>query len=145
VLDLNLANGSKPAEAIEFLEQLELTKKSAVLMEKLGDLYTAQGKPSSGAHAYQEALSLDPTAEQRIRLRLTLGEKLVALEREPEAYEDYQKLVRESPTYPDKVTVLRKLVALARKLDKHSDIETYESAIKAETGMPRPTGAGSSP
>ena len=145
VLDLNLANGSKPAEAIEFLEQLELTKKSAVLMEKLGDLYTAQGKPSSGAHAYQEALSLDPTAEQRIRLRLTLGEKLVALEREPEAYEDYQKLVRESPTYPDKVTVLRKLVALARKLDKHSDIETYESAIKAETGMPRPAGAGSSP
>jgi len=145
VLNINLANGSRTAEAVEFLEQLKLTEKSAVLMEKLGDLYTAQGKPSSAVHAYQQALALDPSPEQRIRLHLTLGERLVALDREPEAYEDYQQLVQENPAYSDRVTVLRKLVALARKLDKKSDVETYEAAIRAETGMPKPAGAGGSP
>ena len=144
VLNINLANGSKTAEAVDFLEQLELTKKSAVLTEKLGDLYSAQGKPSSAVHVYQEALALDPSPEQRIRLRLTLGEKLAALDREPEAYEDYQRLVQENPAYPDKVTVLRKLVALARKLDKPSDVETYEAAIRLETGAPKPARAGGS-
>ena len=145
VLDINLANGSKNAEAVDFLEQLELTKKSAVLTEKLGDLYTAQGKPSSAVHAYQAALALDPSSEQRIRLRLTLGERLTALEREPDAYENYKRFIQENPAYPDKVTVLRKLVALARKLAKKSDLETYEAAIRMETGVPRPAGAGGSP
>jgi uncharacterized protein (TIGR03790 family) len=145
VLNINLANGSKTADAVDFLEQLELTKNSAVLTEKLADLYSAQGKPSSAVHAYQEALALDPSPEQRVRLRLTLGERLAALDREPEAYEDYQRLVQENPAYPDKVAVLRKLVALARKLDKNSDVETYEAAIRVETGAPKPAGAGGSP
>jgi uncharacterized protein (TIGR03790 family) len=145
VLDINLANGAKVADGVAFLEQLELTRKSAVLTEKLGDLYAAQGKPSSAVHAYTEALALDASPQQRIRLRLTLGERLTDLGRDPEAYENYQKLLQGNPAYPDKVAVLRKLLALAQKLDKRSDVETYEAAIRAETGVPKPTGGSSSP
>ena len=145
VLDLNLANGAKIADAVAFLEQLELARHSAVLSEKLGDLYAAQGKPSSAAHAYAQALSLAPSPQQSIRLSLTLGEKLLSLGREPEAYGTYQKLLQENPAYPDKVTVLRKLLALAQKLGKTADAQKYEASINTETGVPGATGPTSSP
>ena len=60
-----------------FLEELSLTRQSAVLSEKLGDLYSAQGKPSSSVHAYEQALKLEPSPQQRIRLMLVIGEKEV--------------------------------------------------------------------
>ena len=134
VLDMNLANGAHIADAVAFLEQLELTKQSALLTEKLADLYAAQGKPSSAAHAYIEALKLQPSPQQRIRLELTLGEKLVALDREAEAYECYQKLLQENPAYPDKVAVLHKLLGLAQKLHRNEDAQKYEAAIGAQNG-----------
>ena len=62
---------------IALLEELGPTKESAVLSEKLADLYAAQGKPFSAVHAYVQALKLDPSPQQRLRLLLTLGEKLV--------------------------------------------------------------------
>jgi tetratricopeptide (TPR) repeat protein len=43
------------------LETTPLTKTSAVLTEKLADLYTAQGKPASAIAACERALALDPT------------------------------------------------------------------------------------
>ena len=74
-------------EIITLLDQLDATKQSAVLSEKLGDLCIAQGKPSSAVHAYLQALELEPSPQQRVRITLSLGPKLVALNREPEAYE----------------------------------------------------------
>src|SRR4029077_13926093 len=57
--NINLANGKPPGAWVDYLEGLELTKHSAVLTEKLGDLYGALGKPSSAAHCYEQALKLD--------------------------------------------------------------------------------------
>jgi len=76
---------SNLAEAIAYLEGVATTKESAVLKEKLADLYAAQGKPSSAVLTYQQSLNLDPSPQQRIRLRLMLGEKLAALNRNEEA------------------------------------------------------------
>ena len=50
LVNLNLAAGKPLAELVALLEQLETTKHSAVLSEKLGDLYAAQGKPSSAVY-----------------------------------------------------------------------------------------------
>jgi tetratricopeptide (TPR) repeat protein len=100
-----------------------------VLSEKLGDLYAAQGKPSSAVYTYRHALQLDPSPQQRIRLLLTLGEKLLALDRTQEGYEDYQKLLHEFPDYPDRLAIYRKLLPLAQKLDKKADAENYEAEI----------------
>ena len=116
--NLNLAAGKPVASGSSLLEQLDLTKTSAVLMEKLGDLYAAQGKPSSSAYAYTQALQLDPSPQQRLRLRLTLGEKLTALDRAQDAYDQYRELLRELPLYPDKLAIYKKLLPLAQKLDK---------------------------
>jgi len=131
MVNLAVANGKPTGEAVASLEQLEATKTSAVLTEKLGDLYAAQGKPSSAAHQYQLALKAGPTPQQRLRLLLTLGEKLQTLGRESEAYQQYQTLLHDFPAYPDKLGILKLLVPLARKLDKQSDLETYEAQLRS--------------
>ena len=136
--DLNLAVGKPMAEVVSLLEQLETTRHSAVLTEKLGDLYAAQGKPSSAVYTYAQALTLDPSPQQRARLRLTLGEKLLALDRQQDAYEDYQKLLREFTDYPDKLTIYRKLLPLALKLDKKVDAAQYEVEINHLSPPPPP-------
>ncbi len=137
LVNANLANGKAAASLVNLLEELTATKQSAVLSEKLGELYAAQGKPSSAIHAFAEALKLDPSPQQRVRLRLTLGEKLMALERDQEAYEDYQKLLEEFPDYPGKLTVYQRLLLIAQKLNKKTDAEKYEAEIRSLSPHPK--------
>jgi tetratricopeptide (TPR) repeat protein len=132
LVNLNLANGKPVADSVTFVEELPLTKQSAVLSEKLGDLYSAQGKPSSAAYAYEQALKLEPSPQQRIRLMLTLGEKLPALDKAAEAYEIYKQFVKQFPDYPDKTNIVRKLLPLAQKLNKTADVEKYEAELKSK-------------
>ena len=129
VVDLNLARETPLAEAVSYLEKIETTKTSAVLTEKLADLYALQGKPSSAVLTYEQALKLNPSPQQRIRLRLTLGDKLTSLNRSEEAYEDYQMLLAESPAYPDAISIYRKLLALAQKLGKKDDAAKYDAIV----------------
>jgi uncharacterized protein (TIGR03790 family) len=133
LLNISIANGRPLAEWVTRLEDLPLTKQSSVLSEKLGNLYDALGKPSSAVFAFEQALKLDTSPQQRIRLRLTLADKLPALGREPEAYETYRQLLKDAPDYPDKVSIYQRLLPLAQKLKKDSDAEFYESQLKLAT------------
>jgi tetratricopeptide (TPR) repeat protein len=126
---VNLASGKPVSEGVTVLEQFENTTNSAVLSEKLGDLYSAQGKPSSAAHAYQLALGLQPTPQQRIRLQLALAEKLVSSDQVTDAYETYQAFLRENPDYPDKLQIYRDLLPLAQKLGKKAEAAMFQAAL----------------
>ena len=128
-VNVRLAQKAPEAEAVQYLERLELTRRSAVLMEKLGDLYVAQGKPSSSVWAGQQALKLGPSPQQRVRLMLGLAEKLVALGRDEEADELYEQFLKECPDYPDKLGVQQKALALARKLNK-ADTARHEQEVR---------------
>ena len=128
--NLNLNNGRSPADVAQMLENLNVAKESAVLQEKLGDLYTGLGKPSSAIHGYQQALKLQPSPMQKLRLLLALGEKETVAGDASEAYGSYQTLLRDFPDYADKLTVLRKLASLAQKLNKPSEAERFEAEIK---------------
>jgi uncharacterized protein (TIGR03790 family) len=112
LVDLGLVHGARSMEISGLLENLDATTNSAVLTEKLADLYAAQGKPSSAIAAYQNALKLNPSPQQKIRLRLTLGQKLQEENRNPEAVDDYKFLVDEAPDYPGKNLIEQKLMAL---------------------------------
>ena len=139
LVDVNLAAGKPMVELVALLEQLETTRHSAVLSEKLADLYAAEGKPSSAVHEYRQALQLDASPQQRVRLLLTLAEKLSALDRQPETYEDYQTLLQEFPDYPDKLDICRKLLPLAQKLGKQADAEQYAAEINRLSPPPAPS------
>jgi len=129
--NLHRARGAPLEEIVRFLEDLAATRESAVLTEKLADLYAAQGKPSSSVSTYQQALKLDPSPQQRIRLRLTLGERLMAANRDAEAYAHYRKFIEEVKDYPDRLAIHRKLLALAQKLGKREDAKMYDDLIRA--------------
>jgi tetratricopeptide (TPR) repeat protein len=113
IVNLSRVRGMTALQIATILEETPMTKESAVLTEKLADLYSEQGKPSSAIAAYERALTLNPSTQQRVRLRLTLGEKLVAAKRDEEARVNYQRLLQESPGYPGAADIEQKLAGLA--------------------------------
>lgn len=138
VVNGKLAQKAPMADAAAFLERADLTRKSAVLLEKLGDLYDALGKPSSSAWAYEHALKLDCSPQQRVRLMLGLAEKLVAAGRERETDELYEQFLKDFPTYPDKLGVQQKALALARKLNS-PDVTKHQAEVQRLTEPPPAT------
>jgi uncharacterized protein (TIGR03790 family) len=130
LVNLNLVRGIPPAQMALFIEKIPLTKESAVLTEKLADLYSSGGKPSSAAEMWDRALKLDPSPEQKIRIRLALAGKLTELDRSQEAVETLAKILQESPDYPGKADIYRKLAALAGKLGKMEAAASYEQQAK---------------
>ena len=116
VVDLGLAHGVPALQMINYLESIGITTNSAVLTEKLANLYAAQGKPSSAIDTYKNALKLNPSPEQRIRIRLMLGEKLATADRTADAIDNYKQLLKESPDYPGKPSVEANLMLLEQKL-----------------------------
>ncbi len=129
VINLKLFDHAPLAGSITALEGLEVTKHSAVLTEKVAELYAAQGKPASSVHELQEALKLDPSPQQRVRITLTLGSRLMALGREAEAYELYQEFLKEAPDYPDPAAIYRQLLALAQKWGKREEMLKYQNEL----------------
>jgi uncharacterized protein (TIGR03790 family) len=115
VVDMNLAQNMAVDKVISFLEDQAETKGSAVLMEKLGDLYEKIGKPSSAIYACQAALKLNPSPLQVVRLLQTLAERFEAAERFREARDVYSKLFKEYPDYGDRDALRTKIVEMATK------------------------------
>jgi uncharacterized protein (TIGR03790 family) len=115
VANLGQLRGASASQSAAFLSTIPATTNSAVLTEKLADLFEAQGKPASAIETYALALTRNPSPEQRIRLRLTLGDKLMAQNRKADAIDNYQQLLKESPDYPGKPAIEARLVALELK------------------------------
>jgi uncharacterized protein (TIGR03790 family) len=133
VLQLNLARNASLLEMTGYLEGIKETRSSAVLSESLAELYAEQGKPSSAAQFYEQALKLAPSPQQKIRLRLALGEKLMTLNRDEDAFANFKKFIEENVNYPDKVPIYRKLAALAQKLGKNEEQAKWENLVKLLT------------
>jgi uncharacterized protein (TIGR03790 family) len=114
LVNMDLARGRSAAYLANLIETTGVATNSAVLTEKLADLYAMEGKPSPAIDACERALTLNPSPEQRIRLRLTLAEKLKAQDFAAAARRDYQKLLEESPDYPGKAAIEEKINALGQ-------------------------------
>ncbi len=135
---INMARKAPVGEIVALIESWSVTRRSAVLTEKLAELYTAQGKPSSAVQALEQALKLSPSIQQRVRLRLDLGDKLMKLGREESALDDFQKLLAENPSHPDRLEICRKALGLARKLGKKELAAKYEEQIGLLSNTPPP-------
>jgi len=142
-INIDLANGRPAADCAVLLEQSDLRKHSAVLAEKLGDLYAAQGELPAAIQTWEQALNLDASPQQQIRLLLELGNKLTGLDRPRDAYEKYEDLLRKFPDYPDKVALYQKLLPLARKLDKKEDAARFAALLQPPAPEPKQGQSGS--
>jgi uncharacterized protein (TIGR03790 family) len=115
MVNLDAVRGAPAAQLAAFLEDLPATTNSAVLTEKLASIEDTAGKPSSAIDSWQAALKRSPSPNQRIRIRLALGEKLLLQGREAEAVADYKQLLAEAPEYPGKTEIEEKLRTLEQK------------------------------
>ena len=113
LINLNAAHGFSADEIISYIEQVG--KKSPILMEKLGDIYLKEGKTWPGINAYAQALNLNPSPQQEIRLMLTLAEKFETAGRPTEAIDTYKLLAKRAPGYPDLKSVYKKIAELEKK------------------------------
>lgn len=136
VVNLNLIRSYPMDDVVVYLEDLPMTRRSAVLTEKLADLYAAQGKPVSAIRAYRQALALNPSKQQRVRLLWTLADKLLTRGDEAEAWEGYDQFTREFPDYPVIEPVRQKFTALGIKLGKLSPPPPATNAAPAAASPP---------
>ncbi len=115
VVNMNLAAGTPAVRGVEYLENEPQTRGSAVLMEKLGELYEMVGKPASSIYATQSALKLNPTPLQTLRLLQVLGERLEGAGRLVEARDCYSRIFKEFPSYGDREGLRARIVELTTK------------------------------
>ena len=138
VVNLNLALGYPLDEVIVYLEQLPMTRQSAVLKEKLGTLYLEKKKLSYAMGAYESALKLHPTPQQKIRLILTLTRVQTLYGRDKDAYQWYQTFLKEFPDYPDLLSVYQKILPLAQQVGTKEEAEKYQQELKRLSPAPPP-------
>jgi uncharacterized protein (TIGR03790 family) len=130
VVNLNLLAGFSVSETIDYLEQEPTTQKSAVLQEKLGDIYYARGKLADAIDAYGKALKLEMTSLERVRVMLTEAQLLALYTKRQQALDLYQQFLKEYPDYPAVLDIYRKMLPLAQELNKTVEADKIKEQIE---------------
>jgi tetratricopeptide (TPR) repeat protein len=115
VVDMNLATGLPPDKLIGYLEATADTQSSAVLLEKLADLYFLKARWAEAAPIYRKALDHSPSPQQQVRLMLSLARTLEFSGQGQDALGVYTQFVKAFPDYPDLAGIYRKLSPLAEQ------------------------------
>jgi uncharacterized protein (TIGR03790 family) len=138
VVNLSLLYGVSPGKLARYLQGVDVTGQSAVLTEKLGDLYQMEGQSDLAIKSWQQALKLNPSPLQAVRLTLVLGDNLAASGKEEQALALYDAFLEGTPAYPDALALYRKMESLAEKFHKKSQAEHYAEEIARLTAPPTP-------
>lgn len=131
--DESLVLGLKPAEVVEYLLSTNVPQDSAVLTEKLADLYQLEGQDELSTKSLRRALQLDPTPQQRVRLTLNLGDRLIAAGHEDEALALYDEFLKKCPDYPNAIVLYSNMETLATRLSQTRRAERYAREISKLT------------
>ncbi|MBI5773350.1 MAG: TIGR03790 family protein [Verrucomicrobia bacterium] len=115
VVNLQLQRGAPVARAVEFLEKEPEARESAVLQEKLANLYAAQSRTNDAVAATGRALKLATSPLQKLRLLQTQSERLAALGRFDDAAEQLREALKLFPAHSDTAVIQEKIRALIEK------------------------------
>jgi tetratricopeptide (TPR) repeat protein len=130
VINLNAVQGTPLTEMYSYLDHIPETSTSAVLMEKLAEVYEVQGKLAQSLQALRRALELRPSPQQRVRLTLALVARLTAQGESRQAYDVLRRFLDDAPAYPDRPGLLKDLANRARKLGLDEQAAEYERQIR---------------
>ncbi|MGD0538134.1 MAG: TIGR03790 family protein [Verrucomicrobiota bacterium] len=144
VVNLNLAAGSTPADAITYLEGLPELAHSALLNQKLGDLLVLTRQLAPAAEAYRKALALKPSPQQRIHLQLGEAMMLATLDQPAASLVYYEQFFSDNPGYPDLMRFYERALPVAQKAGSAEITAKYEREIQRLTPATEasPGGAG---
>ena len=130
IVNLNLATGSGLSDAISYLEKLPQTRQSAVLTEKLADLYWENRRFTDALESYESALKRNPSPQQKLRLLLTLARKRAVLGPDKAAYAWYDTVLLAYPDYADRAGLFREMLVLARRMNNVEELERCHRGLK---------------
>ena len=133
IVNLNLATGSTPAEAITYLEHLPELAHSALLNQKLGDLLVLTHRIAPAAAAYRKALTLKPSPQERIHLQLGAAMMLTTLDQPAAALVYYEQFFSDNPGYPDLLRFYERALPVAQKAGRAEITAKYEREIQRLT------------
>jgi hypothetical protein len=122
--DRQLAGGRPPAGIVRELSKHPRAKSSAVLSEKLGDLWRIQNRAAEAVEAYAHALGTTDSKPQRIRLLLAQADLQAALGADAGELETRRRLLKESPSHANRLEFQQRLLTLAMK---NGDVELTKS------------------
>ena len=128
-VDFNLAQGAPAADLSRYLEAEPATQQSAILTEKLAQLYLKEGKPELAIKSFRQALALHPTPQTAVRLNLALGELLVAAGQEAEALNLDDDFLKNNPDWPGALSLYKQMQALAVKLGDKARAARYADDV----------------
>ena len=129
LVDEGLVLGTTPGEMLQYLQKPGVPEDSAVLAEKSADLYHMEGQDELSIESLRRALKFDPTPQQKVRLTLTLAERLLTAGKGAEALALYDDFLKKCPDYPDALALYTKMEALATKLNQTRKAKQYAREI----------------
>jgi len=129
-INFRLAQGAPLGEIEKYYDHSAECAKSAVLQEKLGEIYRLRGKLFDALDPYAKALTLPMGPLQKIRVTLTAASLFNSLGRHQEAYNALKSLLRDQPNYPDKRDLYEQLQKLAARLNKTDEAAEFERLAK---------------
>jgi uncharacterized protein (TIGR03790 family) len=129
IVNVGLIEGQSPAKLLRYLQEVDLTRRSAVLTEKLGNLYLMEGETNRAIKSWQQALKLKPSPLQAVRLTLGVGDTLADSGKGDQALDVYEAFQDAHPLYPDALPLWRKMQDLAERLHKNSRARHYALEI----------------
>ena len=121
---------------LDALESEPATRRSAVLTEKVGDLYWAHGKIPDAIGAYEAALNRGPSPMQRLRLMLSLAEKRAVYGPDDKALAWYDTVLKEFPNYPDALKLHQQMLPIAKRIGRANVVERCEKEIQRLSAAP---------
>lgn len=145
IVNLNRANHNPVPDLTPYLETLELTGRSALLSEKLGRLYAAQGRIDQAIAQYRAALRLAPSPHQAVALQLLLAQLLIEKGKPAEALEVYDAFFDAHPDYPDLIRFYREALPLARQLRDERRVAAYLGRVEKLAPSPAPATTNQAP
>jgi uncharacterized protein (TIGR03790 family) len=129
VVDRNEVMKSTPRELAGYIEAQPVHRQSAVLTEKLADLYWAAGSMGDAVDTYEVALRRGPSPQQRIRLLMKAAERRTLYGPDDKAFAHYDTLLKENPDYPDALKIYQAMLPIARRMGNKAGVERCEKEI----------------
>jgi tetratricopeptide (TPR) repeat protein len=130
-INVRLAQGAPLSEILQFYAS-NPTSNSAVLQEKLGDIYKSRGKMIDAMEPYLNALKLNMHPLQRLRVSLSAASLLSSFGKPAQAMELYLGLLRDFPDYPGQKDIYERLAKVAARLGKAEDAARYGRLARGE-------------
>lgn len=128
-VNLHLRAGRDPEVLREYLSQLPMARRSAVICEKVADLFADKGSYDAAAEWAGLALKAGGTPQQRVRLLRTLAEWQRLYGQPSDSLTTLNQFTLEFPGHPDLLTVRRAQLRLAKELGRTEQTRFLQEEI----------------